>query len=76
MLDLQISSSTSVYVGYVDGASCSTRNIVSITSVILSPTYELVSSGGVYPGLKTNNITKYSVVIEILFEALALASIF
>jgi hypothetical protein len=72
MLDLQMSSSSSVYVGYVDGASCSTQNIASTAWVIFSPTDELVSSGGVYLGPATNNIAEYSVVIELLSEALTL----
>jgi ribonuclease HI len=75
MIDLQMSSSTSVYMGYYDGVSHSTQNIASITSVIFSHTDEMVSSWGVYLGLATNNFAEYSVVIELLFKALDLAFI-
>jgi ribonuclease HI len=68
-LDWKMLTTSSTYIGYVDGASRSTRNIASIAWVIFSPTNELVSSGGIYLGPATNNIAEYSAVIKLMSEA-------
>lgn len=59
-----------VYISYVDGAIHGTHNLASIAWVIFSPTDELVSSRGIFLGIATNNIAKYSVDIELLSEAI------
>ena len=60
------------YIGFVDGACHSTRNISSTAWVIYSPTDELVSMHGVSLGQMTNNIAEYSTVIELLSESISL----
>ena len=64
--------SGSPYVGFVDGASRSTRNFSSVAWVIYDPHGELVDIQGVCLGCTTNNVTEYSVVIELLAEAINL----
>ena len=59
------------YIGFVDGACRSTRNISSTALVIYSPTDELVSIHGICFGQTTNNIAEYSAVIELLSDAIS-----
>ncbi len=61
-----------VYEGYMDGASRHTRNITFAAWILYSPASGLVSSSGAFLGLATNNVAQYSVVIEILVEAISL----
>jgi hypothetical protein len=44
------------YIGFVDGASCSTQNLASATWKIYAPTNELISIHGVFLGRAINNI--------------------
>lgn len=60
------------FVGYVDGASCSTKNLSSAAWVIFSPIDELVSFRGIFIGRSTNNIVEYSSLIELLAYAISL----
>ena len=60
------------YVGFTDGASCSTRNLSSATWAIYDPHGELVDIQGVYLGCTMNNVAEYSVVIKLLVEAINL----
>ena len=64
----QMSTIPSNYIGYVDGASQYTWNIVFASWVIFSPTNELVGSRGIFLGPTTNNVADSS-VIELLTEA-------
>lgn len=59
------------YVGFLDGASHSTRNLSFVAWVIYLPTDELVSIHGICLGQTTNNIVEYSAVIELLFDAIS-----
>ena len=59
------------YIGFVDGACRSNRNISSTAWVIYSPTDELVSMHGVSLDQTTNNIAKYSAVIELLSKSIS-----
>ena len=59
------------FVGFADGASHHTYNLASAAWVIYSPLGQLVFSGGAYLGPATNNVAKYRVVIEILWDALS-----
>jgi ribonuclease HI len=59
------------YIGFVDGASCSTQNLVSVAWEIYAPTDELISLHGVFLGHATNNIVEYSAVIELLTDAIS-----
>ena len=65
-----MSMSLQAYIGFVDGACCNTRNIFSASWVIYSPTDELVSMHGVSLGQTTNNVAEYSIVIELLSDAI------
>ena len=60
------------YIGFADGASRSTRNLASAAWEIYAPTNELVSLRGVCLGRATKNIAEYSVVIELLIDAISL----
>jgi hypothetical protein len=55
-----------IYFGFDDGANYHTQHLASAAWVIYSPSRKLVSIGGVYLGVTTNNVVEYSVVIEIL----------
>jgi ribonuclease HI len=67
-----MSESSLPYIGFVDGASHSTQNLASATWTIYAPTNELVSLLGVCVSRATNNIAEYSVVIELLINAILL----
>ena len=60
----------SVYIGFVDGASCHTQNSASIAWVIYTPMGQVLSSGGVCLRPSSNNVVEYSVVIEILRDGI------
>jgi ribonuclease HI len=67
-----MSESSLPYIGFADGASHSTRNLASAAWEIYAPTNELVSLRGVCLGRATNNIAEYSVIIELLVDAISL----
>jgi ribonuclease HI len=60
------------YLGFADGASCSTQNLASAAWEIYAPTNELISLHGVCLGRATNNIVEYSVVIKLLTDVVSL----
>ena len=64
--------SNSPYVSFTDGASRSTRNLSSTAWVIYNPIGELINLQGICLGPTTNNVTEYSVVLELLIEAVNL----
>ena len=72
MFDFQMSESSLPYIGFADGASRNTQNLASAAWAIYAPTNELVSLRGVCLGRTTNNIAEYSVVIELLVDAISL----
>ena len=59
-----------VYIGFADGASHHTQNSTSTSWVIYTPTGQVLSSGGVCLRPSSNNVAKYSVVIELLCDAI------
>ena len=63
--------SSDIYVGFADGASRHTCNLALETWVIYSPSGQLVAAGGACPGLASNNVAKYRLVIELLWDALS-----
>lgn len=67
---MHISKFSSTYIGFADGISRSTHNLSSATWVIYSPSNELVSIHGICLGQTTNNIVEYSIVIELLVDAI------
>ena len=58
-------------VGYANGASHSTQNLSSAAWAIFSPNGELVIFQGICIGRSMNNIAKYSVLIELLSNAIS-----
>ena len=66
-----MSMSFQTYIGFVDGACCSTWNISFAAWVLYSPSDELVSMHGVSLNQTMNNIVEHSVVIELLSESIS-----
>ena len=66
-----MSIGSSVYVGFVDGVSHHTQNSASATWVIYTPMGQVLSSGGVFLWPSSNNVEEYSVVIELLCDAIS-----
>ena len=66
-----MSMESSVYIGFADGASCHTQNSTSTTWVIYTPTGQVLSSGGICLQHSSNNVVEYSVVIELLCDAIS-----
>jgi hypothetical protein len=62
---------SSVYLGFTDGSSRHTWNLASAAWVVYSPEGLLVSSGGICLGPSMNNVDEYSIVIEILRDAIS-----
>ena len=60
------------YVGFVDGASHSTRKFSSAAWVIYDPIGELIDLQGICLGWTINNVAEYNAVIELLTEAITL----
>ena len=60
-----------VHARFVDGASCHTLNLASAAWVIYEPSGQLSSFGSTCLGPLTNNITEYSVIIELLLDAIS-----
>ena len=69
---LILQMSITPYVGFVDGASRSTRNLSSAAWVIYDPAGELIDLQGICLGQTTNNVAEYSIVLELLTEAINL----
>jgi len=65
-----MSSESEVFFGFVDGTSRHTRRLASAAWVIFTPKGQLLSSGGIFLGDDTNNVTDYIAVIEILCDVL------
>ena len=59
------------YIGFVDGASRHTQNSSSATWVIYTPTGQVLYSGGVCLWPSSNNFPEYSVMIELLQDAIS-----
>jgi hypothetical protein len=72
VFDFQMSESSLPYIGFTDCASHSTQNLASTAWEIYAPTNELVSLQGVCLGRATNNIEEYSVIIELLVDAISI----
>jgi ribonuclease HI len=66
-----MSTESSVYLGFADRASRHTQNLASTAWVVYSPEGLLVSSGGIFLGPSMNNVAKYSVIIELLRDAIS-----
>ena len=60
-----------LYVGYADDASLNTQNLASASWVIYMLVGQVLSSRGVCLHPSSNNIVEYSVVIELLCDAIS-----
>ena len=61
---------SSVYIGFADGARCHTQHLASTAWVIYTPTGQVLSLGGICLRPSSNNVAEYSVVIELLRDAI------
>ena len=61
----------STYIGFADGASRHTQHSTSAAWVIYTPMGQVLSSGGVCLWPSSNNVVEYSVVIELLRDAIS-----
>ena len=59
------------FVGFADGASRHTCNLVSAAWVIYSPSGQLVASRGACLGPSNNNVADYRAIIELLWDSLS-----
>ena len=64
-----MSTESSIYLGYNDGANHHNQKLASTAWVIYMPEGHVVSSG-VCLRPSSNNVAKYSVVIELLCDAI------
>ena len=69
-LGWKMSTKSSVYLGFANGTSRHTQNMVSATWVIYSLEGQLVSSGGICLEPSMNNVAEYIIVIKILRDAI------
>ena len=72
----QMSMESSTYIGFADGASCHTQHSASAAWVIYTPMGQVLSSGGECLWPSSNNVAEYSVVIELLRDAISHGVIF
>ena len=66
-----MSMESSVYIGFIDGASRHTQNSASTTWVIYTPTGQVLSLGGVSLWPSSNNVVEYSVLIQLLCDVIS-----
>ena len=66
-----MSTESSVYVGFADGASVHIENSTLAAWVIYAPMGQVLSSRGICLRPSSNNVVEYSVVIELLHDAIS-----
>ena len=57
---------SSIYIGFVDGASYHSQKSASTSWEIYTPTDQVLSLGGICLWPYSNNVVEYSVIIELL----------
>ena len=62
---------SSTFIGFADGASRHTQHSASAAWVIFTPMGQELSSGGVCLRPSSNNVAKYSSVIELLRDSIS-----
>ena len=67
----QMSMESFAYIGFAYGASRHSQHLASAAWVIYAPTGQVLSSGGVCLLPSSNNVAEYSVVIELLRDAIS-----
>ena len=60
-----------IYIGFADGARHHSQKSDLTSWVIYTPTGQVLSSGGVFLWSSSNNVVEYSVVIELLHNAIS-----
>ena len=66
-----MSMESSIYIGFTDGASRHSQNSASAAWVIYTPMGQVLSLGGVCLWPSSNSVAEYSVVIELLRDAIS-----
>ena len=66
-----MSMESSTFIGFTDGASRHTQHSTSTAWVIYTPIGQVLSLGGVCLRLSSNNVAEYSVIIELLQDAIS-----
>ena len=61
---------SSIYIGFTDGSCRHTQKSASPAWVIYTPTGQVLSSGGICLWPSSNNVAEYSVIIELLCDAI------
>ena len=61
----------STYIGFANGASHHTQHSASVAWVIYTPMGQVLSSRGVCLQPSSNNVVEYSVIIELLWDAIS-----
>jgi len=61
-----------VYLGFIDGASRHTQNLASMAWVIYYPSNQLLVSRGICISPASNNVAKYTDVVNLLSEVISL----
>ena len=62
---------SSVYIGSSHGDIHHTQNSALVSWVIYTPMGQVLSSGGICLRPSSNNVVKYSIVIELLHDAIS-----
>ena len=66
-----MSMESSAYIGFADGANHHSQHSASAAWVIYTPTGQVLSSRGVCLWTSSNNVAEYSVIIELLCDAIS-----
>ena len=66
-----MSMESSTYIGFADGASRHTQHSAYVAWVIYTPMGQVLSSGSVCLWPSSNNVAKYSAVIELLWDTIS-----
>ena len=66
-----MSMESSTYIGFTDGAIRHTQHLAATAWVIYTPMGQVLSSGGICLWPSSNNVAEYSVVIELLRDAIS-----
>ena len=65
-----MSMESSTFIGFVDGVSHYTQHSASAAWVIYTPRGQVLSSGSVWLRPSSNHVAEYSVIIELLWDAI------
>ena len=66
-----MSVESSIYIGFIDGASHHTQHSASTAWVIYTPMGQVLSSGGICLRPCSNNVAEYSAIINLLRDAIS-----